>query len=59
MSNPNPEKNAGKDSEDKTTGKPLTESEAGAPATRPREISREEMDRQQPADPDPDDPVSP
>jgi hypothetical protein len=59
MSNPNPEKDTGKDTEDKTTGKPSTESAAGAPARRPREISREEMDRQQPADPDPDDPVSP
>lgn len=32
---------------------------AGRNASGPREISREEMDRQQPADADPDDPVSP
>jgi hypothetical protein len=30
----------------------------GAQALRPREISRQEMDHRQPADPDPDDPVS-
>jgi hypothetical protein len=29
------------------------------PGQAPREISREEMDHQQPADADPDDPVSP
>jgi hypothetical protein len=59
MSNPDQEKDTASDSEDKTTGKPLTGGRAGTPAPGPRRISREEMDRQQPADPDPDDPVSP
>ena len=31
----------------------------GAQALRPREISRQDMDHRQPADPDPDDPLSP
>lgn len=36
-----------------TSGKPVQ------PSPAPREISREEMDHKQPADADPDDPVSP
>jgi len=55
MSNSSQEKNT----EDKAAGQPLKDGEAGAATPKPREISREEMDHQKPADPDPDDPVSP
>jgi hypothetical protein len=40
-------------------GQPQGGEAAGAAAPRPREISREEIDHQQPQDADPDDPVSP
>jgi hypothetical protein len=33
--------------------------DSGLQAVRPREVSRQDMDHRQPADPDPDDPVSP
>ena len=40
-------------------GQPEKPGEEGAATPKPREISREEIDHQQPQDADPDDPVSP
>ncbi|MET0964650.1 MAG: hypothetical protein ABWY05_17810 [Noviherbaspirillum sp.] len=51
--------NGNKDSEEESPGRPQKPGEEGAAAPKPREISREEVDHQQPQDPDPDDPVSP
>ena len=51
--------NGDKEQKEDTTGQPRRPDEEGAGAPKPREISRKEIDHQQPADADPDDPVSP
>ena len=51
--------NGDKEQQKGSPGQPDKPGEEGSPAPRPREISREEIDHQQPQDADPDDPVSP
>lgn len=48
-----------KEQKEETAGQPPRPDGDKAAAPKPREISRKEIDHQQPADPDPDDPVSP